>query len=87
VKRTRRVSLSSEVDAPNRAEGPALDILLEALGDAAPALEEFHPEVSASGTASPPRALPATAAQAPASAGVLPTFRSGDENTKTENEP
>jgi hypothetical protein len=51
VRYTRRGTVSSEVDAPDRAEGPAADILLEALGDAAPAPAEFHPEVGASGTA------------------------------------
>ena len=47
VRYTRRVTLSGANKAPDRAEGPAINILLEALGDAATIPEEFRHEAGA----------------------------------------
>jgi hypothetical protein len=47
VRYSRRVTLSSVGDAPDRAEGPAINILLDALSDTAPAPEEFRHEAGA----------------------------------------
>jgi hypothetical protein len=86
VRYTRRVTLSSEGDAPDRAEGPAGDILLEALGDTAPAPEEFRHEAGARGGASPRAPLLRRLLRLPLVRDCFP-FRSGDKNTQKENEP
>jgi hypothetical protein len=86
VRYTRRVTLSGADNAPDRAEGPALDILLEALGDAATIPEEFRHEAGA-GLAGRHRApLLRRLLRLPPVRGCFP-FRSGDENPDKENEP
>ena len=84
IRYTRRVASSSGDDLPERAEGPAIDILLEALGDAAP--EEFCHEAGEGRAESPRGPLLRRLLRLPLVRDCLP-LRSGNENTRKENEP
>jgi hypothetical protein len=86
VRYTRRVTSGNADDGHDRAEGPALNILLEALGDVAPAPGESHHEAGAGRAESPRAHLLQRLLRLPLVRDCFP-FRSGDENTKKENEP
>ena len=85
VRYTRRVTVC-EGGARDRAEGPAVDILLEALGDTAPAPEEFLHEAVEGGVAPPRPPLLRRLLRLPRVRDRL-SLRSGDNNTHKENEP
>lgn len=57
VRYTSQITLSREGGAPHRAEGPDIDVLLDALGDSVPAPEELRHEIHADAVAQPRRPL------------------------------
>lgn len=84
VRYTRRVTVSSESDASDRAEGAAIDILRENLGDAAP--EESRHVIDAGDATAPHVPLLRRLLRLPPVQESSPS-RSENENTKKENEP